>query len=70
MRWLILSLALMNLGYLAWTWHDGRLDPDPYAGVPPLERDRGRVELLDVRVERPVTEGAGSGDAAAEESRR
>lgn len=68
MRWLILLLALMNLGFFAWTWHDGRLDPDPYAGVPPLERDRGGVELLDVRLERPVAEAAESGDGAERDS--
>ncbi|WP_018950188.1 hypothetical protein [Thioalkalivibrio sp. ALMg11] len=51
MRWLILFLVLLNLGYFTWVWHDGRLNPDPYADVPPLERDRGGVRLLDAWVE-------------------
>ncbi|WP_019558904.1 hypothetical protein [Thioalkalivibrio sp. ALE12] len=68
MRWLILALALLNLGYFVWVWHDGRLDPDPYAEVPPLERDRGTVELLDVRLEWPKPSGAPAGEGVAEEA--
>ncbi|WP_017942453.1 MULTISPECIES: hypothetical protein [unclassified Thioalkalivibrio] len=66
MRWLILSLALLNLGYFAWVWHDGRLDPDPYADVPPVERNGGDVELLDVWLE-VSAEGQGPDDVAGRE---
>lgn len=66
MRWLILSLVLLNLGYFAWAWHDGRLDPDPYADVPALERNGTEVELLDAWLEMPDS-GHGTEDASGAE---
>ncbi|WP_019626435.1 hypothetical protein [Thioalkalivibrio sp. ALJT] len=45
MRWVVLILALLNAGYLLWAWHDGRLDPDPYADVPAPESGGREIEL-------------------------
>ncbi|WP_018145488.1 hypothetical protein [Thioalkalivibrio sp. AKL6] len=69
MRWLILFLALVNLGYFTWAWHDGRLNPDPYADVPPLERNGGQVELLDAWLEAPADD-PDPGDSVWRERRR
>ncbi|WP_018140965.1 hypothetical protein [Thioalkalivibrio sp. ALJ7] len=60
MRWLILFFVLLNVGYLTWAWHDGRLNPDPYGDVPALERNGGELELLDAWLETRVNGDAGA----------
>ncbi|WP_018936554.1 hypothetical protein [Thioalkalivibrio sp. ALJ24] len=49
MRWTIYALLLANLGYLAWAWQDGQLNPDPWADAPPPEAGGGSIEVLEVR---------------------
>lgn len=70
MRWLILVLALLNLGYVTWVWHEGRLESDPYANMPPAPRAVGRVEIIDAWLVHDAgdTEGASAHGSARGEA--
>lgn len=65
MRWLILSLALLNLGYVTWVWHEGRLEADPYADMPPPPQAAGRVELVDAWLVHDAGDRGGSSEGSA-----
>jgi hypothetical protein len=53
-RWVLLLLLGLNLAYLAFSLY-WTPDPDPYAGVAPLERlpHAGAIRLIDAMVDPP-----------------
>lgn len=66
-RWVLLLLLALNLAYLGFSLY-WTPDPDPYAGVPPLERlpHAVGIRLIDSMVDPPPHPARDADDPAAE----